>query len=230
LFGQADKVGRRMVQTEEDAKVLQDCLDKLIKWGEEWSMEFNVKKCKIMHFGRNNKKFKYTMNGVELAVVESERDIGVCVNSNLKPSKHCREATNKARAVLGQISRCFHFRDRTVFLRLYTQYVRPHLEFASSVWSPWNVADISMLEDVQKKAIGMISGLRSRDYAAKLQELDLWSLQKRRVMCDLIQVYKVANKIGNVKCGLQFNQDRVANNIPTRHQADPLNLVERDQI
>jgi hypothetical protein len=25
-----------MVETEEDAKVLQDCLDKLIKWGEEW--------------------------------------------------------------------------------------------------------------------------------------------------------------------------------------------------
>ena len=84
-----------------------------------------------------------------------------------------------------------------------------------------------MLEDVQKKAIGMISGLRSRDYAAKLQELDLWSLQKRRVMCDLIQVYKVANEIGNVKCGLQFNQDRVANNIPTRHQADPLNRVKK---
>jgi hypothetical protein len=46
-------------------------------------------------------------------------------------------------------------------------------------------------------------------------------------MCDLIQVYKVANEIGNVKCGLQFNQDRVANNIPTRHQADPLNLVKK---
>ena len=72
-----DTKGAKMVQTEEDAKVLQDCLDRLIKWGEEWSMEFNVKKCKIMHFGRSNIKFKYTMNGVELAVVESERDIGV---------------------------------------------------------------------------------------------------------------------------------------------------------
>ena len=112
-----------------------------------------------------------------------------------------------------------------MFLRLYTQFVRPHLEFSSSVWSPWLISDIDMLENVQKKAVNMISGLSARDYTEKLKELDLWSLKKRRVMFDMIQVYKIANKIGNINCSLKFYRDR-DDSVPTRNQSDPLNLVK----
>ena len=137
--------------------------------------------------------------------------------------QHIQESVGRARAVLGQITRCFHFRDKAVFLRLYKQFVRPHLEFSSSVWSPWSVLDIQSIESVQKKAIGMISGLTSRSYEGRLKELNLWTLEKRRKMFDIVQVHKIVNKVGNVECGLKFVQDRV--NIATRIQSDPLNLV-----
>ena len=215
----------KSVQNSADAQILQLCLDQLVEWGNKWSMEFNVKKCKVMHFGRNNEKHKYKMMGAELAAVDSERDIGVRINSTLKPSQHCQESANKARAVLGQITRCFHFRDRTIFLRLYQQYVRPHLEFSSSVWSPWSINDINVLENVQKKAVGMISGLTSQDYDDKLLELNLWSLEKRRLMFDMVQVYKIANKIGNVQCSLKFFRDLPEQRV-TRNRAEPLNLVK----
>ena len=179
----------------------------------------------LWSFGRNNEKHKYKMMGAELAAVDSERDIGVRINSTLKPSQHCQESANKARAVLGQITRCFHFRDRTVFLRLYQQYVRPHLEFSSSVWSPWSINDINILENVQNKAVGMISGLTSQDYDGKLLELNLWSLEKRRLMFDMMQVYKIANNIGNVQCSLKFFRDLPEQRV-TRNRTEPLNLVK----
>jgi hypothetical protein len=53
----------------------------------------------------------------------------------------------------------FHYRDRFTFVRLYKQYVRPHLEFASQAWSPWLAGDREVLEKVQKKAVGIVSGL-----------------------------------------------------------------------
>ena len=199
-------------------------LNNLIEWGRRNSMTFNAKKCKIMHCGRNNPKAKYNMNGVELAEVNNEKDIGITVSSNLKPSKHCEEAANRARAVLGQISRCFHYRDRKVFLRLYIQYVRPHLEFSCSVWSPWLVGDIAKIESVQKKAVGMISGLQARTYEDKLIELDLWSLEKRRLLFDYVQMYKIANGIGNVKTSMKMYGEQ--NTIQrTRNQTEPLNLI-----
>ena len=80
-----------------------------------------------MHFGSGNPEFNYTMSGCALSSVEEERDIGVLINKDLKPSRQCEVAVNRAKMVPGQLTRSFHFRDRNVFLKLFTTYVRPHL-------------------------------------------------------------------------------------------------------
>jgi hypothetical protein len=54
-------------------------------------MEFNVKKCKVMHMGHNNMEQEYYMNGHKLEVTEEERDIGVLVTKNLKPASQCKK-------------------------------------------------------------------------------------------------------------------------------------------
>ena len=223
-FADDTKVAK-VIRNKDDADKLQHCLDKLYNWSKKWSMEFNVKKCKIIHFGKKNLKFKYKMNGEELAVVECERDVGVKITSNLKPSDHCTEAVGRARWILGQITRCFHYRDKNVFLRLYKQYVRPHLEFASVAWSPWLATDITTIENVQIRAINMISSMNGKTYPEKLSELNLWSLEKRRVMFDIVQMYKVAHKIGDIKCSFQYTGSS-RSGVVTRHQTDPLNIVK----
>jgi|LakMenEpi03Aug12_release.lakeMendotaPanAssembly.Ray.scaffolds.fasta_scaffold178922_2 hypothetical protein len=53
---------------------------------------------------------------------------------------------------------------RHVFIRLYVQYVRPHIEFAVPAWSPWLEADKEVLEKVQRRAVQMVSGLKAHTY------------------------------------------------------------------
>ena len=132
-------------------------------------MSFNHTKCKVMHVGRANPCAEYKMNGHVLDSTEFERDIGVKVHRSLRPSMQCNEASQRANAVLGQVSRAFHFRDRRVFVQLYKQYVRPHLEFAVPAWSPWTIGDKDTLEKVQRRAVRMISGLQGATYKAKLK-------------------------------------------------------------
>ena len=50
-------------------------------------MFFNVDKCKVLHIGNRNVQANYTMNGKQLAKVEQEKDLGVVISSDLKPSK-----------------------------------------------------------------------------------------------------------------------------------------------
>ena len=107
------------------------------------------------------------MNGLNLAVSEIERDLGVNMHVSLKPSMHCKEAARKANGVLGNLGRSFHFRDRHTFVRLYKTYVRYHLEFAVPAWSPWSATDIKVLEKVQKMAVIMVSGLQGKTYQEK---------------------------------------------------------------
>ena len=104
-------------------------------------MAFNVKKCKVMHVGPKNPEHQYQMDGQPLETKEEKKDIGVTMLKNLKTSAQCSKAARTAQAVLGQITRAFHYRDRHVYMRLYTQYVRPHLEFSTQVWAPWTEGD-----------------------------------------------------------------------------------------
>ena len=175
-----------------------------------------------MHIGRNNPKAEYFMNGEKLSESDSERDIGVTISNNLKPSKQCSEAARKPNAVLGMITKAFHYRDRYVFINLYKQYVRPHLEFCSPAWSPWTQADINCLENIQQRAVRLVSGLRSQDYKDRLQELKLLSLKDRRIKTDMITTYKILNGFDRVDSSTWFKQ--INQTRRTRLNADPANL------
>ena len=202
-FADDTKLGHK-VNTDRDREVLQDCLNKLLVWATDWCMEFNVKKCKILHTGRNNSKFIYNMNGLPLEEIQQERDIGVVISNDLKPSRQCAEAARRASVVLGQVSRAFMYRDRITFLKLYTQFIRCHLEFAIPAWSPWTATDIEILEKVQRRAVNLISGLKGVSYEEKLKELGILSLEKRRKRFDLIQTYKILSGIDQVDSSIWF--------------------------
>ena len=38
---------------------IQNDLNKLIGWADKWQMDFNSKKCKVLHLGYSNKEFSY---------------------------------------------------------------------------------------------------------------------------------------------------------------------------
>ena len=83
-----------------------------------------------MHVGTHNPGYKYKMEGTELQEVVEEKDLGILIHQSLKPTKHCKKAADMAGAVLKQITKNFHFRDKNIFKKLYIQYVWPHMEFA----------------------------------------------------------------------------------------------------
>ena len=53
------------------------------------------------------------------------------------------------------------------------------------------MADREVLEQVQKRAIRMVSGLRGREYEDRLAELGLTTLEERRHQADMTMVYKI---------------------------------------
>ena len=103
--------------------------------------------------------------------------MGVLISKTLKPSLQCARAVKKANQVLGQMARSITHRDKFTFTRLYKVYVRPHLQYCSSAWSPYTVADKDLLESVQCRAVMMISNL-SGTYEQKLNVLGWVTLEE----------------------------------------------------
>ena len=109
-------------------------------------MQFNVKKCCIMHFGHNNRKAKYTMNDQTLATAPTQRDLGIIISDKGLPGEQSALAAKKANQVLGQINRSFTCRTRDIMLQVYKVFLWPHLEYGVAAWSPWQRKDIELLE------------------------------------------------------------------------------------
>jgi len=91
---------------------LQQDLQRLENWSDKWLLRFNTAKWKVMHVGHSIKtKYFLHDNGLttELEEVGEEKDLGVLVSisEDLKPSKQCVAAANKARSVLGVMYRHF---------------------------------------------------------------------------------------------------------------------------
>ena len=64
-----------------------------------------------------------------LDTTDSEKDLGVTINYDLKPHKQCLETRNKANKMLGVIKRNVTCKSKEVVTKLYNSFVRPHLEY-----------------------------------------------------------------------------------------------------
>ena len=188
-----------VVESEEDKAKFQAVLDHLQAWSQDWQMLFNVSKCKILHMGRNNSNYEYSMGSRVLEAVESEKDVGVAIHKSLKPSLQCARAASKANLILGQLARAVTYRDSSTFMRLYQVYVRPHLEYAVQSWSPWTKADMEVLERVQRRAVMMVSNLQGKSYEERLAELGMVTLETRRKRGDMIQTFKIMSGTDDVR-------------------------------
>ncbi len=188
----------RQVSTKEEALMLQSDLNRLETWSNDWLLKFHPQKCKVMTIGLGSKNNTsvYTMNdgngsNIVLDRVANEKDIGVTIDSKLSFETHIHEKINKANKMMGLIRRTFDGLNEENFILLYKGLVRPHLEYANAVWSPYKKKDIKTVENVQRRATKLIPSLRHLSYEQRLKKLKLPTLRYRRARGDMIEYFKI---------------------------------------
>jgi len=173
-----------------DGQELQLDLDNVCKWASRWQMQFNVTKCKVMHYRNGNMGYNYSMQGVPVEKVDCEKDLGVTFTTDLKSTANCKDVYSKANRMLGLLSRTIKYKNPAVLTTLYKSIVRPHLEYCSTTWNPHYNKDKFLLERIQHRFTQMFPHLKS-SHEDRLRQLGLRSLEERRNRADLIELFKM---------------------------------------
>ena len=110
------------------------------------------------------------MNGNLLESVDSEKDFGVIMDSELKFHIHTSSAIKKANKILGLIKRTF----------VYKSMVRPILEYGNTIWGPHFKLGQQAIEKIQRRATKFVGAISNLTYKERLERSNLPSLFYRR--------------------------------------------------
>ena len=205
---------------------IQEDLNKMQEWSEEWQLRFNASKCKVMHLGKQANPESYKMSGnggeVELEETEMEKDLGVNVDNKLAFDEHINIQTKKASKLLAMIRRTFDHLDEKILPLLYTAIIRPHLEYCNTIWHPAWKKDKEKLESIQRRATKMVPSMRDKPYEERLKHLGIPSLYYRRARGDMIECYKYLTGIYKVPTNflpLDTSRATRGHNLKLRKQA-----------
>ena len=174
---------------------IQNDIDNLQDWSDQWNLYFNISKCHVLHIGNSNPHNEYTMKhdstNLKVSECKEEKDLGVTFDQQLKFDSHVNRIVGKANQVLGMVKRAFTLDDTQTFVKLYKTFVRPHLEYANVIWCPYLKRQSVMLERVQRRATRLLKECKDMTYGERLKYLGLHSLKGRRKRGDLIQMFKI---------------------------------------
>ena len=172
---------------------LQIVLDNIYEWSVKWQLTINANKCLStrLHTRLPAPLPQYTINNVPLSCSTDVRDLGIIIDENLTYTSHINSITSKAAQRAGIVFRCFYCKDPHFLRKIYITYIRPLLEYNSVIWNPTLIKHIDAIEQIQRSFTKRIPTLSTMSYLQRLEQLQLDTLEVRRLHQDLIYYYKI---------------------------------------
>ena len=181
---------------------LQQDLNRLAEWENSWDMQFHPAKCVSMPITRRRNVLNnsYTLHGHTLDSVTTVKYLGVTLQQSMCWDSHINNVVIKANRMLGFLRRNLKISSSSIKEKAYKAFVRPLLEYASSVWDPYDQRSIDKLEAVQRRAARFVlNRYHNRSSVSDMLDMLRWpSLQERRKSMRLKVLSKVKN--GLIQC------------------------------
>ena len=193
----ADDIKIYTVLTHPDSFLnFQKHLDSIHLWSSLWQLPISHSKSNCFEISSRPTLISSTtfnISGFPLTSISSVIDLGIRFDRNLKFSVHINETITRANQRAHLIFRSFLSKNATSLIHAYKTYVRPLLEYNTTVWSPSLVGPITALEGVQRHFTKRLVGFDSLSYAERLTKSNLQSLEHRRLMSDLIACFNIVH-------------------------------------
>ena len=166
-------------------------------------LQIAINKCGILSTVNSELLPDYTINDIDIPILNNFKDLGIIFNSKLNFNKHIFTIVRNAKRTSNFILRCFITKEYINYIIAFKSYVRPLLEYAFTLWNPHRCGSNNneMIEKVQQnytKRVFYICNLPILNYETKLHFLKLTTLTHRRLIAYLSLDYKLINNLLDV--------------------------------
>ena len=211
----------KSIADKKDCEQLQSDLDSVSAWFKASGMTLNIEKCAVVSFTRKVYYFTddYYINDMKIERKNEIKDLGVNFQVNMKFTNHYNYIVNRAYKSLGFVIRNSKNFQIPTIIRLYTALVRPHLEYASTIWSPTAECNINLVEKVQKRFLRYLYVRKNNiypfmiSYRSMLETFKLKTLLVRREIQAVTFLFFILNNVkykgGNLVKYIHINVPKI---------------------
>lgn len=196
-----DSLLYRRINNPSDSVILQNDLNKLQSWEQEWKMEFHPGKCQLLRITNKSKQFipsDYFIHHTKLEMSDSAKYLGVIIDSRLNWKYQCQNVCKKANKVLAFLRRNIHSCPPHIKNHCVNSLVKPVLEYGSVVWDPHQMIHKEKLEEVQKRAARFVTGnyiFEHGNTKKNMKKLEWEPLEERRARSKVTTFFKARQKL-----------------------------------
>ena len=184
----------RPINSQKDHDILQQDINNLETWAENWGMRFNAKKCYILSIKQKSSKL-YPLPGHILEQVKNDLYLGLQILEDMKWSSHINNTAKKVSSTWGFLSRNLKYSPKNCKKTAYITLARSIMDYGGIIWDPYLKTDVDRLERIQHQAARFITcdykTIEPGCITKMLINLELPTLEKRRTAQRLIFMFKV---------------------------------------
>lgn len=195
LFADDIKIYKE-IESPNDCDKFQADINKISNWLDENKLILSGSKSGLLRIGT---KFGdcpgYLLEGTQITSYKEFRDLGVIIDNDLTFSSHIAKLSSQSTQKSRCITRSFRCPDDDFKLNMHKTFVLPTVEFASSVWCPYKIGEIKVIETVQRRFSKYLDFHHSISYVDRCKKLDILPLVYRRIIADLVLTYKIIHEL-----------------------------------
>ena len=179
----------------EDGPLLQQAIDAVNSWSKDWQMPFAPEKINVLHLGQAGPRHEYFIDRQKIEPVECIRDLGIYVDNKLTFSHHISVKSALAFQRCQHLLSAFPFASTDTYVKLFTTYVRPILDYGSEIFSPRYSSPLcAKIERPLRyftKIVCSRKNIRYQSYKSRLEHLKIEPLFLRRRKTDILTAFKL---------------------------------------
>jgi len=168
---------------------------------------------------RNPFIFPYQIHWTTVNVTNQAKYLGVTITPDRSWKCHNENITKNGNSILAFLLRNIRWSQPEAKAKACNTYVRPSVEYASSVWSPAAESHINQRDMDQRRAARFVRNDYAQQSSVKEMVISLhWiTLQKRRGMARVTMLYKIKHNLVDVTPDPLIRSARTSRGNPQKH-------------